>query len=821
MQRRKQLQEGRDSNAVGAMDQLEEEPGTPDAFFRQLLEAAPEALLIVDDLARIRFVNQRAEALFGYSSAKLRGRLIHLLLPGGLPEVDHRDETEPEAGEDASRESTGRRCDGSEFAVEVSCSVLATATGRLILAEVRNVLHRKRYEAGVGLLLDLSLAVDAAKDLADALKLILEKLCGFTHWSMGQVWLPSPGGECLECNPAWCAREAGLDAFRHASETLTLLPGEGLPGRAWAAGAPVWVRDLGEAGWAPRTLQAKACGLRAGVAIPALGDGRVVAVLEFFQQAARSEDESLVRILSIAAAQLGNQILRKRAEDELRRSETLYRQIIDTAYEGVATVDARGVVTYGNQRLADMLGYPLTDLVGRSVQDFVFEEDQSRAAQLLGLRRTRPPEQFEFRLRRKDGSVLWTIIAASAIFDQQGDYLGALGMFTGINERKAMENALRENEQLFRRVLDTLPVGVWITDSHGRIINGNPAGHRIWAGARYTNPEEYGEYKAWRLDTGERITTEEWALARAIKRGEISLNEVLEIEAFDGTHKVILNSAMPLRTPDGQITGAIVVNEEITEKKRLEAEQAKAFAREKRIAGELQECFRPSVPPHITGYVLGHTCRPALDEALLGGDFYDVFRLGPNRFGIVIGDVSGKGLDAAVHTVMAKYFLRGYAAEYSEPAKVVQLLNEVLAEEMAETQFLTLFYGVLDAPTGRLHYVNAGHEPVLALSPGEEIPCQLGATGPLVGAFPGLQFREEFTVLGHGASLLLYTDGVSEARNDHRFLQTEGVAALFVQESARYQGQHLVDHLVQEVMSFAQGEQRDDLTLLLIQREGG
>jgi signal transduction histidine kinase len=122
-----------------------------------------------------------------------------------------------------------------------------------------------------------------------------------------------------------------------------------------------------------------------------------------------------------------------------------------------------------------------------------------------------------------------------------------------------------------------LPVGVWVTDRRGRIVEGNPAGKQIWAGARYVGIEQYGEYRGWSVSTGKRIEPDEWAAARAITRGETSLAEEIEIECFDGTHKFILNSAIPLRDPDGRITGAIIVNQDITERKRAE-EQLRALA---------------------------------------------------------------------------------------------------------------------------------------------------------------------------------------------------------------------------------------------------
>lgn len=147
---------------------------------------------------------------------------------------------------------------------------------------------------------------------------------------------------------------------------------------------------------------------------------------------------------------------------------------------------------------------------------------------------------------------------------------GAVVAHENITARRRAEQTLRETEQTLRQVLETLPVGVWMMDASGRIVHGNPAGQRIWGGARYVPPEEFGEYKGWWASSGKPIAAEEWAAARAIRHGETSIDEEIEIECFDGTRKTILNSAIPLRDDSGAIHGAIIVNQDITARKRAE-----------------------------------------------------------------------------------------------------------------------------------------------------------------------------------------------------------------------------------------------------------
>lgn len=123
---------------------------------------------------------------------------------------------------------------------------------------------------------------------------------------------------------------------------------------------------------------------------------------------------------------------------------------------------------------------------------------------------------------------------------------------------------------LLRNVVDILPVGVWIMDETGKILYRNAAGQRIWAGDHKVGVELFGECRAWWVATGKRIAPEEWASARALRNGETSIDEEVEIECFDGTRKIILNSSMPIRDEDNAIVGAVIVHHDITERKRFE-----------------------------------------------------------------------------------------------------------------------------------------------------------------------------------------------------------------------------------------------------------
>lgn len=142
-----------------------------------------------------------------------------------------------------------------------------------------------------------------------------------------------------------------------------------------------------------------------------------------------------------------------------------------------------------------------------------------------------------------------------------------------------MDDSVRVTNMILQSVLDTLPVGVWIVDKEGVIQTGNPAGIQIWQGARFVGTDEYGVFKAWRIDSGEEIKSDEWAAAKAIREGTVTIDEELEIECFDGSHKFILNSALPLIDEEGHISGAIIVNQDITGLKAAEQALRRSEAR--------------------------------------------------------------------------------------------------------------------------------------------------------------------------------------------------------------------------------------------------
>jgi two-component system cell cycle sensor histidine kinase/response regulator CckA len=137
-------------------------------------------------------------------------------------------------------------------------------------------------------------------------------------------------------------------------------------------------------------------------------------------------------------------------------------------------------------------------------------------------------------------------------------------------ERSRNIEALAQSTRLLQQVLETLPVGVWVVAPSGRIVYGNAAGQQLWGGSRYVTIDGFDQFKGWWVETGRPIAPEEWGGARAVRHGEISLNELVRIQGFDGSERVILNSAVPIMGAGGAIEGAIVLNQDVSQQRAAE-----------------------------------------------------------------------------------------------------------------------------------------------------------------------------------------------------------------------------------------------------------
>jgi sigma-B regulation protein RsbU (phosphoserine phosphatase) len=250
------------------------------------------------------------------------------------------------------------------------------------------------------------------------------------------------------------------------------------------------------------------------------------------------------------------------------------------------------------------------------------------------------------------------------------------------------------------------------------------------------------------------------------------------------------------------------LHQDIVEKEKIE--------KELEIAGTIQRRLLPKELPKIPGYEVDAVARPT---RLVGGDYYDFFPLNSGQMVLVIADVSGKGVPAALLVSTLHASLHAYVEGVNDLSRLVGRLNKVVHENTEAERYITLFIGILDSQTGNLTYVNAGHCFPYLFRPANSSVSLLASTGLPLGMFEAADFQKESVTLAPSDFLVLYTDGVTEAMNHsfEEYGETRFKQALSGFKDMTASG--FVGGIVAEVERFVSGEpQSDDLTLLVLKR---
>jgi sigma-B regulation protein RsbU (phosphoserine phosphatase) len=236
---------------------------------------------------------------------------------------------------------------------------------------------------------------------------------------------------------------------------------------------------------------------------------------------------------------------------------------------------------------------------------------------------------------------------------------------------------------------------------------------------------------------------------------------------------------------------------------------------------ELEEARRvqlhlfPRELPELPGWDLGAACRSA---RVVSGDYYDVFPLGPGRVALALGDVAGKGLGPALVMAGLRAFLHSRLPGGADDlAALLRELNAYLLATTPDEMFVTLFVAVLDLPTGRLRYANAGHLPPFVLTGGEPLPVT--GSGPVLGIIPDADYVEGQVGLKPGSLLALFSDGLTEASNEAGWMFHQRRVVELLRATWGRSAQQTLAHLLEAVETFrGKSAPTDDLSVILLRR---
>lgn len=288
---------------------------------------------------------------------------------------------------------------------------------------------------------------------------------------------------------------------------------------------------------------------------------------------------------------------------------------------------------------------------------------------------------------------------------------------------------------------------------------------------------------------------------------------------------------IPLETPTG-VVGVMSVSFDKYQALQLDQEQANFAVVVASIAGPavasiqraeaqarsarmLQRILVPRPPVQVPGISVDARYEPAEEIGRLGGDYYDFIRISEDRWCFVVGDVGGKGLPAAQFAAMAKFVVRSFVLEYGSPGEALSHTNSSLVTQMPGERFITLFCGIYDARTHILLAARAGHPPPIVYHSRMGTVHELRSSGPVAGVFPDAEFQELEEFLESDDVVVIFTDGVTEARGKDGLYGEKRLIKILI-EHAALSAEEIADAIMNDIRDFSGGKLTDDTALVVI-----
>ncbi|HJV35300.1 SpoIIE family protein phosphatase [Geomonas sp.] len=504
---------------------------------------------------------------------------------------------------------------------------------------------------------------------------------------------------------------------------------------------------------------------------------------------------------------------RREAEAALARSERRYKRLVSAVTDYIYTVtikDGTVLKTSHGPGCLPVTGYRSEDYQKNPLlwYQMIYEEDRAAVTSLTDqICSGKDIPSLEHRIRHQDGSIRWVINTIVPRYNDQGKLTAYDGLISDITERKRAEESLR----LQSAALQAAANAIVITDRHGVII---------WVNQAFTRMTGYQEEEAQGRDLDFLNSAVLAPECYPEHRAAMEAGKVWQGEHFnrrkDGTLYPVEQTITPVADDGGVIRHFICINQEISERKLAERAMMEntRILKEMEIAKQIQMSLLPPSPPRIPGIDCAGRCLPATH---LGGDYYDFFPHG-DRLDLVIADVSGHSVGAALIMVETRSVLRAKLHSLHTPGQVVSALNDLLYDDLTRAELLiTMTYLSLDRKGGRLRYVNAGHPPSLLYRPATSSFEELDAEGLILGVRKGIPFDESTVQTKRGDLLLLYTDGLVEAEGKGgELFGTERLRDLLAAHHNRSAAE-ILTAVVDEVHRFSGTTSlQDDTSLFLI-----
>jgi PAS domain S-box-containing protein len=640
--------------------------------------------------------------------------------------------------------------------------------------------------------------------LAEVAPDFLEAVAGLLRWEAGALWEVPQEAECLRFVEGW-SRE-GLDAgpLWHHSRELRFHRGEGLAGRAWGDGEIALIPDFGKASF-PRSEQAAELGLEAALAIPIpVGDpDGVQAVAEFYTGFFSSQPEEAMIVLTGFADQLAAFIEHRRTIGEVAIGEQARQhlaEVVRGSGDAVISKDLFGIVTTWNPAAERMYGYSAEEAIGRHISFIVPEDHKNEEMVILErIRRGERLETYETERIRADGTRIDASLTVSPITTPSAGLVGASVIARDITAEKRRRRAQEflvaasrlldtslDIEQTARTIVATAVPELAEICVIDFLREDGGYGDSVVAGADPAAAARLEEIRRnLPLDpAGEHPVAQVMREARPMIWRDLTAPDVIDQIVQSDAHRTLIDDAgynsaavVPL-IARGRKLGAVSFLHarrdlrydpgdldflgELGDRAAMALDNARLYSERTRISESLQRGLRPPRPAPVAGLSIEVVFEAAGEGIEVGGDLYDVL---PTEDGcwVLIGDVAGKGTDAAAVSVALRHAVRGLTREIEEPAEVLARVNELLLSGSSLNDFATaMLLRLWRDETGawRAAVASAGHPPAVHVGRGA---TRLLGGGTVLGAWEDASVCSHEVELGGEDALVLCTDGWLEA----------------------------------------------------------
>ncbi|WP_128380760.1 PAS domain S-box protein [Streptomyces cavernae] len=494
---------------------------------------------------------------------------------------------------------------------------------------------------------------------------------------------------------------------------------------------------------------------------------------------------------------------------ERKAAEERFRGLLEAAPDAMVIVDDAGIIKLVNAQTEALFGYRREELLGHPVELLVpgrFGTHHVEHRRGYGANRQVRPMGAGLELHglRKNGTEFPVEISLSPM--ETADGLLVSAAVRDVSDRKRAEERINQLATLVESSQDAILAATL----DGVITYWNAAAQRLYG---YTADEVMGRPVSV-LAPPDRQDEIAELLERLCKGEKAEHFETLRVTRSGELLDVDV-TLWPTHAPDGQVIGACAIVRDISDRKRAEAELTALYEQQRHIALTLQRSLM-GTPPAIPGLTTASRYRPATQGAGVGGDWFDLIPLGAGRVGVLIGDVMGRGLEAAAVMGQLRSAAHALAKTGMQPRQLMQALDTVVADLDVPDQLVTCCYLVIASDAGEVTLCSAGHLPTLIATPGEgarALPAPVNA--PLgVG---DVLYEQSRAVIPPGASLVLYTDGLIETPGsdiqDQLERLVDTLSALFTSAPDL---EAAADLVLATLLPDADGH-NDDVTLLLTQ----